>query len=392
MELTHISSRGFDAFTLKGKLVISSLLSLTTALSRHVQEHPDKDLALEMSGVERIDSSGLRLVINLKKRLEALHHDLYIVAPSPAVTELFGQTNLTAILTVIDSLEQIQRRKATDVFEVCRRFAADTDGWLSLRCSCPVCGSPHVSAYLIETGAYRWGWEGVEAFPTAFAPESEQPVEVFGHLPLVCLDCYMASTDVSDFNVLEGEQIARRSMMRDTAKSLLGKSMKKRKKLMEIGVAIGDRFFEHPRDRRACYQAFLLAATCARTLAMDRKRAHPFTIGYLNYLALRFAPESAAHEHLGNCRTWLTQALSTPQSLTPTETAIAHFALFSVTRQLAKTKEASQLYTTFARFIEQHPPAETDESITNPRFWFSQAERIWHTDIEGKSRELRLHG
>lgn len=392
MELTHISSRGFDIFVLKGKLTVSSLPPLTSRLSRHVQEHPDRDVALEVSGVDTIDSSGLRLVVNLRKRLESHHASLYIAAPSDPVRQLLEQTNLTAVLPVIDAVEQIERRKATDVFQACRELAVERDGWLSLTCSCPVCGSPHVSAYLIDTGAYRWRWDEPGPFPTAYAPGSDRPVEVFGHLPVVCQDCYLASIDVSAFNVLSGKSVARRSIMDDSAKSLLAKSMKKRKKMMEIGVAVGERFFEHPRDERACYQACLLAATCSRTLALDRKHANPFSIGYLNYLAWRFAKGSAADEHVSNCRTWLNQALGNPHSLTPTEAAVAHFVMFVADLDIGKKKEAAHVYSAFAELLDNQPAGGADDSIASPRFWFSQTERVWRREIKDKSREIQLHG
>ncbi|MBD3318145.1 MAG: STAS domain-containing protein [Chitinivibrionales bacterium] len=391
MELTHVPSRGFDTFFLKGNLIISSLLPLTTTLSKHVQEHPGKDLALDMSGVNTVDSSGLRLLVNLKKRLQSQHGGLYLVGPSQAVKKLLDETNLASLLTTVDSSEQIERKKATDVFEACRVFTVEQDGWLTIRCSCPICGSSNVSAYLIDVGAYRWRWVGRDPFPTAYHPETDQPVEVFGHLPLVCQDCYMASIDVSDFNVLDDTRVARKSIMEDMAKSLLAKTMKKRKKMMDIGLAIGDKFFEYPRNETACYQAYLLASNCSRAQAMDRNRARPFTVGYLNYLALRFAKGEAEDEHLDNCRTWLNQALTDTHSLSPFETAVAHFAMFTVALKLDRKREASQIYAKFEDYFQNQSSGETAENVTDPRFWFIRTQKIWHEEIEQKSRALRLN-
>ncbi len=52
------------------------------------------DLALDLSGVDFIDSSGLRILVNAHRQLEAAGHQLVLTRASDAVTRLLEITGL----------------------------------------------------------------------------------------------------------------------------------------------------------------------------------------------------------------------------------------------------------------------------------------------------------
>lgn len=56
--------------------------------------HTDDDLVLDLSDVEFIDSSGLRIIVNAHSELEAAGRQLVLVHTSPAVARLLEITGL----------------------------------------------------------------------------------------------------------------------------------------------------------------------------------------------------------------------------------------------------------------------------------------------------------
>jgi anti-sigma B factor antagonist len=62
----------------------------------------DSDVVLDVGGVEFIDSSGLRVIINAHQSLDESGHRLVLRAPSEAVTRLLAITGLLDRLHVDD--------------------------------------------------------------------------------------------------------------------------------------------------------------------------------------------------------------------------------------------------------------------------------------------------
>jgi anti-sigma B factor antagonist len=74
------------------------------ALAEHFATLPEGggDIALDMSGVDFIDSSGLRVVIELHQRAEADARKLLVTKPSSPVARLLEISGLSDHLHVVD--------------------------------------------------------------------------------------------------------------------------------------------------------------------------------------------------------------------------------------------------------------------------------------------------
>jgi anti-anti-sigma factor len=62
-------------------------------------------LALELSGVSYIDSVGIRLIVNLQKKLKAQGGALYLIAVSPQADDVLKSTNIYQLVESFDSTE-----------------------------------------------------------------------------------------------------------------------------------------------------------------------------------------------------------------------------------------------------------------------------------------------
>ena len=60
----------------------------------------DANVRLDMSGIEFIDSSGLRVLIETETRLSANAHHLTVASPSPQVQRVLELASLDTYLTI----------------------------------------------------------------------------------------------------------------------------------------------------------------------------------------------------------------------------------------------------------------------------------------------------
>lgn len=381
----------FDTISLEGDLTITSIINVTSILSKHISSNRPKDLVLELSKISYLDSSGLRTIVNVKKQLEEKNHKLYIMQPSESVSNIMKETNLTNIIEVIENTTALENAESENQFKMLKDFCVeDKDGWYKVNCTCPVCGSNKTSSYIINMNDLKWKWEKDDPFPISILKNTDEHAGFFSMIPNICHECYFTSLEIEKFNVInEMGEIIIKSDVTLEQKNMLLKSVKKRKKMMELNVARGDKFFEYPRERLAVYKIYELAELCTRTIAVLRKDMGPFDTGYINFIAIRFAEKSLIPQHIDNARTWFTQALAKEKDLTSTQIAISNFAMMVLNINLGKMKEAGDFYKTMNNLSLEIPENADKSSVNNPGFWFSQAEVIWQKEIKTRSDILK---
>ncbi len=378
----------FDTISIEGDLTITSIINVTAILSKHISSNRPKDLVLELSKISYIDSSGLRTIINVNKQLEEKKHKLYIMQPSEAVLHIMTETNLTNIIEIIENTTALENAASENQFNMLKDYCVeDKDGWYKVNCTCPVCGSNETSSYIINMNDLTWKWEQDDPFPISLLKETKDHAGYFSMIPNVCHECYFTSLEIERFNVINdtGEIIIKSDVTLEQ-KNMLLKSVKKRKKMMELNIATGEKFFEYPRERLAVYKIYELAELCTRTIAVLRKDMGPFDTGYINFIAIRFADKNIIPQHIDNARTWFTQALNKIGDLTSTEIAIANFAMMVLNINLGKMKEAGDFYKSIDELAKEIPDTADNSSINNPGFWFAQAEVIWQKEITTRSQ------
>lgn len=370
-----------EIFRLKGELKVHLIPEISPQLLKYITVNPGKGLILDMSAVDFIDSSTIRMLINLHKRLEPNKKKLCLLSPSVQVKKIIEDVKLNTVFTIYASSEELER-EATDALRMAyREFTVERDGLKKLVCTCPVCGSSDVQGYIVDEAAYNWSWEKDSLFPQSLAKDSNTPCDVFSAMPIVCTNCYMSSLNFAHFNAsaASGEEppaIAAR--LSDIAKQHLSKSIKARKKMMESCVVIGDDFFNNPRNKIATYYCLRLAESCARVMATAKVPSSAFQIGYINYLTIPYAGQDAKEDLIGSIRTWMNQVVAEKESYRTLETAKAYFILFAAAFSLDKHKEAARILEEFSTFVgaQAAMAASSAAGVGSPHFWHSQALKI----------------
>ncbi|MBD3419927.1 MAG: STAS domain-containing protein [Chitinivibrionales bacterium] len=388
MDIVQTSFDSYNVHAIEGEIRLPEIPRLAPHFTRHIEEYPGKNLVLDLSKVNVIDSSAFRLIINLQKRMENSSTKLYILTPSDTVKEMIESVNLNKVLTLIDNCEGLQKEAITSEYDRYRSCTEPDKQFAKLSCSCGVCGSKDVIGYLIDANEYDWKWKGADPFPIAYPKGTDEEINAMGHMPIICMECYMASPDVWLFNGLVKDKITAHSRIDGESKLVLSKGIKARKKMVDDLGSINEMIFRYPREKEACYYAWLLSEKCARSLAVNKKVATPFTIAYLNYLTIRYATTEQKKELIDGCRTWVTQVLNNKSDYTHTELAKSYFILMNASLNLEKIKEASQAFQQFEELTETLPENLNISGPESPHFWFDQAKIVWKREINARSSEL----
>lgn len=392
MDIETVSNNGFHIVVLHDDLTIHALSSLTPVLSSLIQENPKDDIVLDLSDIATIDGSVIRLLQNIRKKLETDDRKLYLLNVTKELKNQLDTFTGENKLSMIDSLTELHKNVHNDTYQHYLPYTYPEGDFLRFRCSCCVCGSKDVFGYHFKQTDYRWTWPEDDFFPMCTAASGE-PFDFFALLPIVCAECLTTSIDITNFNLFDADnQLREHGNFDDQTKLLLSKSAKKRKKILdENPTAISDDFFKWPRKAKTAFYIYQLAESCARIAVVNHPDTTMFTIGYLNYLSLLFSDKASKERLIDNCRTWLTQTLSDKDQYNHVAISQSFYIVFVASLSMGKYKDLSRIMENYNTFIEQIGSL-SDESndINSPHFWFTKADEIWKDEIAKKSSAITL--
>lgn len=389
MDFSITTFLGYDVLGLSGEITVSELPTFVPGLTKHVQHHADKHYVIDMERVRHLDSSAIRLIVNLKKLIENNNRKIYILKPSKTARSLLEGVHLTKVIPCLDSHQELQREVIESRYELCVKYTRPDGPRHKLTLRCPVCGSTEVAGYLLNELSFSWSWVEDDPFPTPKSISGED-LDYFSLLPIVCCDCFFSGIEPRLFAMVEDTKVRVPSMLDDQSKMILGKGIKRRKKMLEGRPDNDPLYFLHPRSYRAVYDSYRLAENCAHSMALEGTCATPFSITHLNYLAIMFAEHDDKPTLIDTCRTWAIQALQSKVPMTHQEKAICRFILFNSCLGLNRIKEATEAFKDFTKLIESlGESSESFSSMRCPRFWYDQAKRIWEKEIQSQSSLFR---
>ena len=175
-----------------------------------------------------------------------------------------------------------------------------------LKCSYEICTQKRNR--LLDCSSMEWSWKDDDYYPFSINRE-KQYFDFFSLRPVICIECYMCSVDLTHFNILDNTgSIALRSTIDIRTKQLLSRSISRRKRIIETSNQ--ELSFLCPRDQTASYYAYLLAEDCLRIAAINKSYFNPYMIGYIKFLSLKYCKEEEKEIIFKDCHTWLSQALS----------------------------------------------------------------------------------
>jgi anti-sigma B factor antagonist len=104
---------GCAVVSVKGRIDASSCCGLESTLSGLVGQG-EKSIVVDMSGLEYISSSGLRVLLATYKQVKKTDGHLSIAGPTPFVREIFEISGFLRIFPAYESVEDALNRQGRD--------------------------------------------------------------------------------------------------------------------------------------------------------------------------------------------------------------------------------------------------------------------------------------
>lgn len=356
---------------------MSWLPSLTPQLNSHLNEYSSNHLVLNLSNAAFIDSSIIRLFLNIQKRLHESSKELYLLCPSKNVREILDTTNLSQSMRIIDDLSELETECKSKKY---LPYSYDENGMARLQCSCAVCGSQKVIGYFLDCSSFFWSWGDDDIFPLSVDKEN-QNFDFFSALPVICTECYMCSIDLTQFNILnKNSDIAFRSTMDLNIKQLLSKTIPKRKKMVESSIE--KLSFLYPRTDISSYNAYLLAEDCLRTASIIKTGFNPFMIGFMKFLSIKYSSMEKRKKLLCECHSWFSLAFQ--YKICSDLLQLSKLFYMDILSLLSsdKKKQAIELFSEFSDLIKLNDTGESTSILESPHFWFQKTKMILEKETE----------
>jgi len=355
-------------------------MTLTPQLTSHLNQYNNNHLVLNLSNTVLIDSSIIRLFLNVQKKLQESKKALYLLSPSQAVREILDTTNLNKAIPVIDTLAEFESECKSPKY---LNYTFNENGMNRLNCSCKICGSKNVIGYFLDCSSIKWCWKDDDHFPCAINRENND-FDFFSLRPVICTECYMCSVDLTHFNILDKSgSIALRSSIDSRTKQLLSKAISRRKRMIELSGS--DLSFLYPRDKSASYYAYLLAEDCLRIAAINKSCFNPYMIGFMKFISLKFCREEEKEKIFKDCHVWLSQALRDSTYSSPVQLAKIYYMEMLFFLKTGDNLSAKDIYKSFSDMIKKCTSETYPFLLESPHFWFEKAQMIWKNEIPENS-------
>lgn len=93
----------------EGRIDIHASLVFEELFNIAIEEYPGCHLLVDMSDIEYISSSGLRVFVKTKHKLRAAHLEMKLCNPNSICRKIMELTEISSILEVYDSTDEALR-------------------------------------------------------------------------------------------------------------------------------------------------------------------------------------------------------------------------------------------------------------------------------------------
>lgn len=106
VRIKHVHLETHCAVSISGEVDLATAPALDDYLTELIAEN-QRDLALDLNGISFMDSSGLNVLLKVRRALEEAGLMLALLTPSPQVSRTLSISGLDQVFRIVDSHEQV---------------------------------------------------------------------------------------------------------------------------------------------------------------------------------------------------------------------------------------------------------------------------------------------
>lgn len=100
--------KNITVLRLTGQVVLPDVPAFSTELESHLLAENIREVALDLSMVECMDSSGLGVLISVCTKARSMGHRLILLTPSPHVAQLLKEAKIEGFFPLFESEEELK--------------------------------------------------------------------------------------------------------------------------------------------------------------------------------------------------------------------------------------------------------------------------------------------
>lgn len=342
MTFQYTDDSGFTVMTITGEIKVTSITELRKELQTLMVE--SQPLAVDLSNVTYIDSSGVSLLVNMQKKLATQDRKFCLYGAQPEVAKVLKELNLDRVITIYDSHKAfVENNIVIAVDELYPPSNYDFGGkpYSLKNLVCPLCEHKDIKGFVVNkrtqeiklpAGELLPTWEGREGFPT-IDPHSTQIT--------ICPGCFFASRHITYFHEERGEF---KSALGEKEIHALVKDDATRTRLLKgSGMTTLDKFYP-PFMPKEAFWVYTVAEECAHTLYRIENRLSTYDLAYYNLALTLYCGEKQLPEFWRRAFMWYNEITKRSSEFAPATLIEAYYSLYMLAEKLKRPREGDAIY------------------------------------------------
>ncbi|MDR2555048.1 MAG: STAS domain-containing protein [Fibromonadaceae bacterium] len=303
------------------------------------------DMAFDLSSTERIDGTAIMFFKNIYEQLNKENRKVAFFGGSQDVQDQLKAANTFQIYSTITDFERDFHEINIELNKTFFRLSEGKGHFRTLKMICPLCSFDNVSGFIVDESYYKPRWRDDEIVPV-FEPDEPDPnaVDFSCYQVAVCPKCFYASTRLDWFTVVFPEGRFESHLTQENRAKLSNAVALRRSLAMSYTGTNEEAFFRMPREKAACYVAWLLNEFNLKHMS-DQRTTDGFDVVVSNFMMCKFAlKEISIDEHMYTALAWLYGIMDNKENYSTLRLAKAYVYLISVLLSQDKTGDARKFY------------------------------------------------
>jgi anti-anti-sigma factor len=342
MTFQYSEDSGFFVLVITGEVKVSSITELRKELQSLMNE--PKPVAIDLSNVTYIDSSGISLLVNLQKKLVSQEKKFCLFGAKHEVMKVFNELNFDKIITIYaDHKAFVDDNVVIAVDELYPPSDYDFKGkpYALKNLICPLCEHKDLKGFIVnrrtqevklQSGDLLPAWEGRDGFPT-IDPHATQIT--------VCPGCFFATRHVAYFNEESGEF---KTLLGEKEIHSLVKDDSARARLLKgSGMSTLDKFYP-PFMPKEAFWVYTIAEECAHTLYRIENRLSTYDLAFYNLALTLYCEEKQLPEYWRRAFMWYNEILRKKNEFAPATLVETLYSLYMLSEKLKRPREGDVIF------------------------------------------------
>lgn len=117
LRIEHVHLETHCSVSVSGEVDLANAPALDDYLTELISDN-QRDLALDLNGISFMDSSGLNVLLKVRRALEEAGLTLALLTPSPQVSRTLSVSGLDQVFRIVDSHEQLTTGSPTGPMQI----------------------------------------------------------------------------------------------------------------------------------------------------------------------------------------------------------------------------------------------------------------------------------